>query len=208
MDDNRTAIMKELVTVLLVAVLLLAAAGFAVRNVYIAVRSLDGAPAAADELTMDAVEKALREITAQLMPAPKPKAPPPAAAPQPAPPAAKGQITAVRFFAGDRLSPVQERRYADTFIHPAGNIYLEINFKNNAYNIADATIPLVIRHIDPAGRMTAEIKKTAQPKKEWASAKFATVLDAYKPGAWPSGRHTVKILFDGEEAGEYTFIIQ
>jgi hypothetical protein len=213
MDDNRSAIIKELIALLLVAALLFTAAGFALRNVIVAVRALDGAPAAADDFSLDAARQALRDLGAKLLPASGPT--PPSAAPQPAAPAGqaapaaqKGEVTAVRFFAADKLPPLAERRYADQFTRPSGNIYIQISFKNNSHKIADASIPLIIRHIDPAGRMAAEIKKTAEPKKEWASASFATALTAYKPGAWPAGRHTVKILFDGEPAGEYSFTIQ
>ncbi len=215
MNDNRAAITKELVAILLIVVMLLGIGGLLVRNVVVAVRALDGPnpPAAAGDLGLaDAVENALRDLAAKLLPSGQKT--PPAAAPQPAPakppvPAAqKGPVTAVRFFAGDKLPPVQDRRYADQFTRSAGNIYLEISFNNKYHTINDASIPIVIQHYDPAGRMVAESKKTAQPKKEWKSAKFATILDTYKPGAWPNGRHTVKLIFDGEQAGEYSFTIQ
>lgn len=224
MDNNRSGIIKELVAIVVVIALLLTAGGFLVRNVVVSLRSLDD-PQIARELdggglektfrSID-IEKTLRELAGKLLPA-KDKQPAPAqpqtAAPagEAKPPAAgkKGEITAVRFFEAGQTPPaLAQRTYAGEFSPRARIIYTEIAYKNNSYKIADAAIPLVLRYIDPAGRQVAEIKKTAQPKKDWASARFTTGVGAAEIGPWQAGRYTVKLYFDGDHIGDYTFIIQ
>ncbi len=224
MDSNRSGIVKELVAIVVVILLLLSAGGFLVRNVVIGLRSLDDAKLAQEldrgelEKTLRSfdLEKTLRELAGKILPA-KDKQPAPAPA-QPAapagetkPPAAgkKGEITAVRFFEGGQNPPaLAQRTYAGEFTPRARIIYTEIAYKNNNHKIADSSIPLVLRYIDPAGRQVAEIKRTAQPKKDWESARFTTGAGAAEVGSWQSGRYTVKIYFDGDHIGDYNFTIQ
>ena len=222
MDNNRSGIIKELVVIALVILLLLAAGGFLVRNVVVGLRSLDDTKPA-QELGGDLekslrsldLEKNLRELAGKILPA-KDKQPAPAPQQPPAPaggttPAAgkKGEITAVRFFEGGQNPPaIAQRAYAGEFSPRSRMIYTEIAYKNNSYKIADAAIPLVLRYIDPAGRQVAEIKRTAQPKKDWESARFTTGAGTAELGPWQPGRYTVKLYFDGEHIGDYNFTIQ
>lgn len=223
MDNNRPAIIKELVVIIVVVALLMTAAGFLARNVIVAVRSLDGTQTA-DDFNIDDLEKALRDLAAKLLPADSKKSPPaaptpPAAAPQPASPAGqakqpaaenkKGEVTTVRFFeAGRDIPQPQSRRYADQFSRQARNIYIEIAYKNNGYKIADASVPLEIRCLDSTGQAVAELKKTASPKKEWATAVYTTALGASETATWRSGPYTVKIFFDGDYIGDYKFSVE
>lgn len=224
MDNNRSGIIKELVAIVLIVILLLATGGFLVRNVVVGLRSLDDAKLAQEldggefEKAFRSIdlEKTLRELAGKLLPA-KDKQPAPVQ-PQPAAsaggnkqPAAgkKGEITAVRFFEGGQNPPaLAQRSYAGEFSPRARVIYTEIAYKNNSYKIADAAIPIVLRYIDPAGRQVAEIKRTAQPKKDWESARFTTGAGAAEVGSWQPGRYTVKIYFDGDHIGDYNFTIQ
>ncbi len=226
MDNNRAAIMKELVVIIVVVALLAAAAGFLIRNVVVAVRSLDGMETSADfnfSLDVGDFEKAFRDLAAKYLPAESKKTPaapaPPAAAPQPAAPAGqakqpaaenkKGEVTTVRFFeAGKDVPQPQARRYAVQFSRQARNIYFEIAYKNNGFRVADAIIPLEIRCIDTAGQTVAELKTAAKPKKEWATAVYTNVLGPPATGAWSSGQYTVKVFFDGDPIGDYKFTIE
>jgi hypothetical protein len=219
MDNNRAAIARELIVILVVVALLLAAGGLLVRNVVVALRSLDEGQIAREldsgqlEKTLGGIdlEKTLRDLAGKILPAREPQpAPPPAAAPaagsQPAA-GAKHQITAVRFFEGGQTPPaLSQRSYASQFSPQARIIYTEIAYKNKNHKIADAAIPVVIRYLAPDGRQIAEQQKTARPKKNWASAIFTT--GAANSGPWQPGRHTVKIYFDGDHIGDYTFTIQ
>ncbi len=216
MNDNRAAIIKELVVIAVVAALLLAAAGLLVRNVVVAVRSLDGTQAV-DDFSVADLEQALRDLAGKLLPADGPKRPPapaPAVSPpadQAKPPASenkKGEVTAVRFFAAGRDIPQpQARQYAAQFGPQAGNIYVEIVFKNFSYQKADASIPVVVQCLDAAGRTVAERQATAKPKKEWASSALAARLLAAEAGALKSGQYTVKLFFDGAYIDDYKFTI-
>ncbi len=207
MNNNRSGIIKELIAIVAVIAILLTAGGFLVRNVVVGLRSLDDAQLAQEldggelEKTFRGIdiEKNLREFVGKLLPA-KDK--------QPAP-GKKGEVTAVRFFEAGQTPPaLAQRAYAGEFSLRARTIYTEIAYKNNSYKIADAAIPLVLRYIDPAGRQVAEIKRTAQPKKDWASARFTTGVGAAEIGPWQAGRYTVKVYFDGDHIGDYNFTIQ
>lgn len=218
MDNNRAAITRELILILVVVALLLTAAGFLVRNVIVAVRSLDGAPAAQESFSLDDLDKAVRDLAARIpggkknpapAPAPAPAAPPAA---RPQPPAAETQksaVTSVRFFeAGKDIPQPKARQYAVKFDRQARNILVEIAYKNSSYNIADATIPLEIRCLGPAGQAVGELKTTARPKKEWATAVYSNILAAAPAGGWPAGQYTVTVFFDGDYIGDYKFAIE
>jgi hypothetical protein len=224
LDNNRSGIIKELVVIAVVILLLLAAGGFLVRNVVVGLRSLDDAQLAQEQgggelekaLRSIDLEKTLRELAGKLLPAQdkqpapaKPQTAAPAGETKPSAPGKKGEITAVRFFEGGQNPPaLAQRTYAGEFSSRARIIYTEIAYKNNSYKIADAAIPIILRYIDPSGRQVAEIKKTAQPKKDWESARFTTGAGAAEIGSWQPGRYTVKLYFDGDHIGDYNFTVQ
>jgi hypothetical protein len=216
LSSNRAAILKEIIAIVLVAAVLLATAGFLIRQVVVAVQALDEADMT-DDASGAAFEKALRELADKILTAvnrqPSPPPPPTAPGSSQKPPIAagkKGEVTTVRFFeAGREIPALKDRRYTSQFSHQASYIYTEIVYRNNGYKIADATIPLIIECLAPDGRKVAELRKTLLPKKDWATAVFAARLGPTDVGgSWQRGPYTFKIYFDGDYIGDYQIVIE
>lgn len=213
MDHNRPGVTKEVVIVLLLAAAILATGGLLVANVVTAVRSLDGAQVEHGPTAGD-FEKALKEIAGKILPAEKKStAPPPApAVPGDAKPAAtaakKAEVKGVKFYEAAREgAPANQRVYNTRFSRPR-YIFTEISYKNNSHQVADAEIPLTIRYHDPSGQVAAELKRSAQPKKEWASAVFATGWGPAAPAQWQPGQYTIKVYVEGDFIGDFNFTVE
>ena len=219
MNHNRQGITKEVVIVILLTAAILATGGLLVANVVAAVRSLDGAQAERGPTAGD-FEKALKDIAGKILPAEKKTAAPPPAPAAPAIPAAPGdaktaapaakkaEVKGVKFYEAPREGvPANQRSYNTRFSRPR-YIFTEISYKNNSHQVADAEIPLIIRYHDPAGQMVGEIRRTAQPKKEWASALFASGWGPAAPAQWQPGQYTVKLYVEGDFIGDFTFTIE
>lgn len=124
-------------------------------------------------------------------------------------PAKKAEVKAVKIFeAGKEIPAVKARVYATQFSPQARQIYAEISYTNNNYQIADASVPLVIQYLGPSGQLLTEMKVTAQPKKEWASAIYTRGWGPETGGAWAPGTYTIKVSLDGESGGEFKFEIR
>jgi hypothetical protein len=164
------------------------------------------------------LEKSIKDKMDSLFGPDKPKTPKPAAAPGsalepksgPAGPVKKVEMKSINIFeAGKEIPAVKSRVYATKFNAQARLIYVEINYKNNNYQIADANVPIVIQYYGPAGQMLTEMKVAAQPKKEWASAFYTRGWNPPPDGsAWPVGTYKIKVILDGEPAGDVSFEIQ
>lgn len=164
------------------------------------------------------LEKSIKERIDSLFGSDKPKPQKPAAAPGsalepkagPAGTVKKVELKSINVFeAGKEIPAVKARTYATKFSPQSRLIYVEINYKNNNYQIADASVPIVIQYYGPTGQMLTEMKVTAQPKKEWASAFYTRGWNPPPDGStWPVGTYKIKVTLDGEPAGDVSFEIQ
>lgn len=124
-------------------------------------------------------------------------------------PVKKAEVKTVKIFeAGKEIPAVKSRVYATQFTPQARIIYVEIGYKNNNYQIADASVPLAIQYLGPSGQLLTEMKVTAQPKKDWASAIYTRGWGPETGGAWALGTYTIKVSLDGEPGGEFKFEIR
>jgi hypothetical protein len=120
----------------------------------------------------------------------------------------KAEIKTIKFYeAGKEIPAVKSRSYATQFTRQARMIYVEISYKNNNYKVTDATLPVILQYYDPSGRMMTELKAAAQPKKDWASAIYTRGWGPVEGTPWQAGTYTVKVILDGEAAGEAKFDI-
>lgn len=121
----------------------------------------------------------------------------------------KHELKNVKLFAaGPKQPAVNERKYNDKF--PQKNvqyIYTEISYKNAFYHLKDGEVNLVIQYYKPDGSLLAENKRTAHPKKEWATPLFTDKWGYEQPGQWQPGIYKIKVLIEGDLAGEYSFEI-
>lgn len=213
MDGNRQLIKKELVAVVLIVAVLLTVGGCLVGNVVGSLRALDTANSEPAPGLGD-LEKSLRSWVDSLVPqkqstapAAEPAAPPPSG--KPAAAAVKAEIQQVRFFeAGKDVPALKDRSYASRFNKQARHIYCEVVYKNNNYKVADSEFSAVIQAYNAAGQLIGERKGVLRPRKEWATANFTANWGNDEPGYWQAGRYTVKIILEGQPAGEYTFRVE
>ena len=120
----------------------------------------------------------------------------------------KAELKTIKFYeAGKEIPAVKVRSYATQFTRQARLIYVEISYKNNNYKIADSTLPVTLQYYDPSGQLLAELKATAQPKKDWASAIYTRGWGPAEGAPWQAGTYTVKVILDGETVGEAKFDI-
>jgi hypothetical protein len=89
-----------------------------------------------------------------------------------------------------------------------GSVVLAGFNKNNNYKVEDATLPVVFQYYGPSGNLLGELKAAAQPKKEWTSALYTRGWGPPEGTSWQVGTYTVKVILDGEPAGEGTFQIR
>ena len=162
-------------------------------------------------------EKSIKDKIDSLLGNDKPKPQKPALSPgtvldpKPGPAGAvkKVEIKSINLFeAGKEIPAVKSRVYMNKFTPQARLIYVEINYKNNSYQVADSTVPLVIQYFGPSGQMLTEMKVTAQPKKEWASAFYTRGWSPPEGTSGPVGAYTVQVPGDGEQAGDVTFEVR
>lgn len=123
-------------------------------------------------------------------------------------PMKKAELKTIKLYeAGKEIPAVKARSYATQFTRQARLIYVEISYKNNNYKIADSTLPVTLQYYGPSGQLLTELKATAQPKKDWASAIYTRGWGPAEGAAWQAGTYTVKVILDGETAGDVKFDI-
>lgn len=121
----------------------------------------------------------------------------------------KAELKTIKLYESNKEIPaVRSRVYATRFTPQARMVYVEFSYKNNNFQIADASVPVVIQYYGPAGQLLTEMKATAQPKKDWASALYTRGWGPIDGSPWPVGTYTVKVILDGDPAGEVTFDIR
>lgn len=121
----------------------------------------------------------------------------------------KHEVKAIRMFAAGRDIPaVKERKYNNQFAQQdVQYIYTEINYYNAFYKLKDGEINIVVQYYNSDGSLLAENKRTAHPKKNWASALFVDKYGYEERGQWQPGNYTIKVFIEGDFAGEYPFEI-
>ena len=211
MNGSRKSVIREAAIVAMVAVVLFSIGGYLIHNVVVGIRSLN-----TEKLDIDAdsvsvsLEKAVHDIVdkvtlfAQSFSQPNP--------PGTAVPAAadrKAEVKQVRFFETGKVIPVpKDRKYSERFSEQARYIYTEVTYKNNNYKVQDTEIPITAQYLDAAGKVIAEKKGVARPKKEWAGALYIMSAGQEQPGKWVKGQYSVKIFIDEEFIGDYTFSVE
>ena len=230
MDNNRSGIIKEVIIVVLLAAMILTTGGYLVRNVVVSALTADEQQLGRDSADFN-LEKTLQDLLGSFLgkkdstpankPAPElppPPTPQPAASqpPQPAeakPPGAltgkKVEVTQVRFFESGRDIPApRDRVYRTSFNNQSRFIVTEVSFKNPNYQITEMPIPVVFQFYTVDGKLMTELKKQAEPKKEWATASFASSLGRAEPGFWQQGQYTVKVYMGEQHIGDYKFSVE
>ena len=120
----------------------------------------------------------------------------------------KAELKNIKLYeAGKEIPAVKARSYSAQFSRQARLVYVEISYKNNNYKISDSVLPVTIQYYGPSGQILAELKATAQPKKDWASAIYTRGWGPPEGTPWQAGTYIVKVILDGETAGETKFDI-
>ena len=120
----------------------------------------------------------------------------------------KAELKNIKLYeAGKEIPAVKARSYNTQFSRQARLIYVEISYKNNNYKISDSVLPVTLQYYGPSGQMLAELKATAQPKKDWASAIYTRGWGPAEGTPWQAGTYIVKVILEGEAAGETKFEI-
>jgi len=120
------------------------------------------------------------------------------------------EVLNIRFFEGGKSAPkTSERIYKENFDKKASRyIYTELRINNLQYKSKEHTHDVVWYYYNPNGSLRGRIQGTFTVKPEWATSWIYRGWGWSDPGNWPVGTYRVKLIVDGIQVGDKTFIIK